>query len=421
MLVPSSPGLGELLRYVGELVDRGTEEVYDSLGLSYRARYTPVLRAMADGAATVTDITTRLHLTQGAISQTVGLMVTDGLIQRTKLPDGRQSGLSLTDKGSDLVDQLTPHWEVTFDAIAGLEQEIHHPLRRALSDTAAALESKNFADRIRQALQDRNERDAAAATSESTASTNWFDRGGQAYAQFRPVYPERLAMFLASLAPSADLAVDVGCGSGQLTSRLAPYFAETIGLDPSAQQLANTRPQDRVRYVQAPAEKLPVPDRSASLITAAQAAHWFDRPAFYSEVRRIAVDNAVLALVSYGVMRLDPDLADRFDRFYRQEIGPYWPPERALVDSGYADIDFPFEQYPAPPMEITENWTLSQVLGYISTWSAVRQVENAGKPEILHAFATDLAAHWGDPAATRPVTWPVTTKVGIVTPLARHE
>ncbi len=276
-------------------------------------------------------------------------MVTDGLIERAKLPDGRKNGLSLTDKGSQLVDQLAPRWEVTFDAIAGLEQEVRHPLRRILSDTAAALESKNFADRIRQALQDRNERDAATAISE------------------------------------------------------------------------NTRPQERVRYVQAPAEKLPVTDHSASLITAAQSAHWFDRPAFYSEVRRIAVDNAVLALVSYGAMRLDPDLADRFDRFYRQEIGPYWPPERALVDSGYADIDFPFEQYPAPPMEITENWTLSQVLGYISTWSAVRQVEDAGQPEILHAFATDLAARWGDPAATRRVTWPVTMKLGIVTPLARHE
>lgn len=129
---------------------------------------------------------------------------------------------------------------------------------------------------------------------------NWFDRGGQAYAQFRPEYPAELAEVLASLAPTTDLAVDVGCGNGQLTVQLASHFDAVIGVDPSADQIANARLHGRVRYVQAPAENLPVPKRRAGLITAAQAAHWFDRPAFYNEVRRIAVDDAVLALVSYG-------------------------------------------------------------------------------------------------------------------------
>lgn len=243
---------------------------------------------------------------------------------------------------------------------------------------------------------------------------NWFDRGGQAYAQFRPEYPARLGEFLASLAPATDLAVDVGCGSGQLTAQLAPYFESTIGLDPSADQIANARPQERVRYAQASAEKLPVADRSAALITAAQAAHWFDRPAFYAEVRRIAVDRAVLALISYGVVELGSDLRERFDRFYRDEIGPYWPPERTLVDSGYADIDFPFEELPAPSMGIEKDWTLGELLGYLSTWSAVRRVEEAGRPEVLRDFGADLAELWGDPATTRRISWPINMRLALL-------
>ncbi|MGW4477180.1 methyltransferase domain-containing protein [Rhodococcus triatomae] len=414
MQILPSPGLGELLRYVGELVDRGAEDAYASLGVSYRPRYTPVLRAMNAGATTVTDITTRSHVTQGAISQTVGLMVADGLVERTTLSDARRSGLELTDVGRTLVEQLEPHWEATFAAIVQLEKEIGHPLRRVLADTAGALEQQGFGERVRDARRIEQERNALVPTPGGTATTNWFDRGGSAYALFRPEYSERLAMFLASLAPSAALAVDVGCGNGQLTAQLAPYFDTTIGVDPSAEQIENALPHERIRYVQAPAENLPVPERSASLITAAQAAHWFDRPAFYSEVRRIAADNAVLALVSYGVMQFDSDLADRFDHFYHHEIGPYWPPERALVDNGYADIDFPFEEYPAPRMQITKNWNLGQVLGYISTWSAVRRVNEAGKSEILHAFAADLAALWGDPMSTRPVSWPINMKLGII-------
>ncbi|MFF2082734.1 class I SAM-dependent methyltransferase [Nocardia sp. NPDC058176] len=241
---------------------------------------------------------------------------------------------------------------------------------------------------------------------------NWFERGGRAYAQYRPEYPDPLAEFLASLAPSADLAVDVGCGNGQLTTRLAPFFDQTIGIDPSASQLEHAQPGDRVSYLRAPAENLPVGEQRASLITAAQAAHWFDRAAFYAEVRRIAVDRAVLALVSYGVVELEPDLAERFHRFYHDEIGPYWPPERRLVDTGYADIEFPFDEHPAPPMRLTKQWTLDEFLGYLSTWSAVRRVDDAGNSEILRAFAADLAAVWGDPSTTRPIAWPVAMRLG---------
>ena len=91
---------------------------------------------------------------------------------------------------------------------------------------------------------------------------------------------------------------------------------------------------------------------SPRLITAAQAAHWSDLPRFYDEVRRIAEPNAILALISYGVLHLDGALGERFEQFYWQEIGPYWPAERKLVDSGYATIDFPFAEFAGPPIAI---------------------------------------------------------------------
>ncbi len=244
--------------------------------------------------------------------------------------------------------------------------------------------------------------------------TNWFERGGRAYARFRPDYPARLGEFLAGLAPAADLAVDVGCGSGQLTARLAPHFATALGVEPSADQLAHAEAAGNVRYVRAAAERLPVAGRSAALITAAQAAHWFDRPAFYAEARRIAVDGAVLALVSYGVLELDAELTPRFDRFYREDIGPYWPPERRWVDTGYADIDFPFAEHPAPRLVIEKDWALAEFLGYLSTWSAVRRAEQAGEQDMLRAFAAELAEAWGDPATTRRVCWPIAMRLAVL-------
>ena len=57
---------------------------------------------------------------------------------------------------------------------------------------------------------------------------------------------------------------------------------------------------------------MPLPDKSASLVTAAQAAHWFDLPAFYAEARRVLMPDSILALISYGVLRLEPELDERF-------------------------------------------------------------------------------------------------------------
>jgi DNA-binding MarR family transcriptional regulator len=156
MKLEERPGLGELLRYVGELVEQGANDRYHEINLNYRARYTPVLRAMDAGAETIGDITSRTHLTQGAISQAVGLLETDGLVARHAVPDGRKSGIRLTPAGRKLVTKLKPHWAVTFRAITALEQEIGHPLREVLESAAHALEQRGFCERLKAAEASRS-------------------------------------------------------------------------------------------------------------------------------------------------------------------------------------------------------------------------------------------------------------------------
>lgn len=241
---------------------------------------------------------------------------------------------------------------------------------------------------------------------------NWFEQDGRAYARFRPVYPPELAAYLASVSRSRRLAVDVGCGNGQLTQLLPPHFSTVIGLDPSADQIANIVPDERITYQCAAAEQLPLPDRCADLVTAAQAAHWFDLPDFYQEARRIAQPGCVLALISYGVPILEPDLDERFQSFYRDEIGPYWPPERRLVDSDYASIDFPVEELPKPTLEIRADWQLPEFLGYLLTWSAIRSAREAGREDVLMSFADDIAHAWGHESVRRRTTWPINMRIG---------
>ena len=94
---------------------------------------------------------------------------------------------------------------------------------------------------------------------------NWFDQGGQAYSRFRPEYPPELARFLASVSPGRTLAVDVGCGNGQLTAQLAAHFDLALGADASVDQIAHAVAHRRVQYVCARAEKLPLATQLAAV------------------------------------------------------------------------------------------------------------------------------------------------------------
>ena len=247
---------------------------------------------------------------------------------------------------------------------------------------------------------------------QTVSQRNWFSTGGSDYAQYRPRYPAELAAFLAGLAPDRQSALDVGCGNGQLTCLLADYFTSVTGTDPSEAQINSAVAHQRVTYHCAAAEALPQDGKKYSLITAAQAAHWFQLEQFYREVKRVAAPDGVIALKSYGVLQLDDQLNKRFLRFYHDEIGPYWPPERRLVDNGYRDIHFPFNAIPAPTLCISYQWTLQQLLGYISTWSAVTRAREAENSAILQQFSRDIETLWGDPQKLRAVSWPVIIRAG---------
>lgn len=271
----------------------------------------------------------------------------------------------------------------------------------------------------------------------ATPAKNWFDQGGANYARFRPEYPAELAEALARQAGDTSLAVDVGCGTGQLTRLLAAHFDRVIGTDPSADQIASAKGPENVEYAVAAAESLSVvADGSANLITAAQAAHWFDLPRFYAEVRRIAAppsansQGAVLALISYGTPTLDAaagingqgraaagdsKLNDLFQDFYWNQIGRFWPPERKLVDEGYRSLDFPFRGMAMIGEPIVRALTLDEFLGYVSTWSAVRAAREANRSDLLETFASELARMWGDADQPREVAWPLNVRIGRVT------
>src|SRR5690606_12899398 len=180
----------------------------------------------------------------------------------------------------------------------------------------------------------------------------------------------------------------------------------------SAEQLAAAGPRPRVGYRVAAAERRGLDTASAGLITVAQALHWFDLDAFYREADRVLRPGAVLAAWTYGLLTVEPPEANVVvERFYRM-LDPWWPPERALVDDGYRSIPFPFDALPAPPFEIRAQWSLTQLAGYVRTWSAVARYRRDRGADPVVRLEEELRPLWGEPRGTRLVVWPLALKVG---------
>jgi len=233
------------------------------------------------------------------------------------------------------------------------------------------------------------------------------------YADFRPHYPAALFDYLATLAPKNSVVWDCACGSGQATIDLAECFDQVIGTDASEEQIASAAPHPRVEYRVASAEQSGLPDKSVSLITVAQALHWFDFDRFYAEVKRVLTPDGVIAVWSYGVNMVEGDAVNRIvQRFYTDTVGPYWPPERKLVETGYRTIPFPFAEIKSPAFHMEANWMLEQLLGYFSTWSATSRYIKATGRNPLEPLAADLERVWGDTKQPRKITWPLSVRVG---------
>ncbi len=144
------PTLGTQLRHLLELLDGAVEQSYRDAGLSYRPRYTPVVRVLIDReSATIGEIAEAAHITQPAATQTIALMIKEGLVwAEPGAKDGRQRLIRLTSAAHELLPRIRACWQATAAAAANFDAELALPLSRAVAEAIANLEAKPFSERI---------------------------------------------------------------------------------------------------------------------------------------------------------------------------------------------------------------------------------------------------------------------------------
>lgn len=204
---------------------------------------------------------------------------------------------------------------------------------------------------------------AAPIPSEKTFSSYNAEQG-KTYASVRPDYHPKVYQHVVdhhtATGGQLDTLIDIGCGPGVAARALAPRFNHVFGLDPSEGMIATARSSggesgsaEPIRFEVSTAESLgqhlspPVPDASVDLITAANAAHWFDMPGFYAAAARVLKPGGSIALWGTGEVRVHPSMpaADAIQTVLDDmldSLEEYRTPGNRLVRGRYLDLPLPW-------------------------------------------------------------------------------
>ncbi|MGR3802949.1 class I SAM-dependent methyltransferase [Marinibacterium profundimaris] len=243
--------------------------------------------------------------------------------------------------------------------------------------------------------------------------TTRFDGLAEAYDAYRRPYPRALFRDLAGMVPaSAHCAVDVGAGTGISTEGLLQHLPGSwmvIGVEPGDDmRRVLTRRLQRWPNVQANpsvAEAIHLPDRSAGLVSAFTAVHWFEPGAFFAEARRLLVPGGILAL---GRNRRRPEGAvaeiDAFVREHSEVLRDMtrWEkakmPLQAQVEAveGFHDVQLRSYAW-------SERVSMGDLLDlYLTRATVMEVVRGIGLRAFRDRFETICAAHHGlDPFELR--------------------
>lgn len=238
-----------------------------------------------------------------------------------------------------------------------------------------------------------------------------FSKQSQLYARFRPDYPEDLFEFIFSHLNNKEIAWDCGTGTGQVAKVLAGSFSEVYANDISQQQLDHAPDLKNVRYFNVPAEKTGFPSSHFDLITVAQAIHWLDFEKFYEEVKRTSVPGGLIAVIGYGMVRVNDSLDPLIDEFYEYTFAEYFTENRSYLDRHYATIPFPFDEIPSPEFEKRDKWYLGDLEGYLNSWSTVQKFKEDKGFNPADELIEKVEEHWSREDKKR-VSFPVFLRLG---------
>ncbi len=241
-----------------------------------------------------------------------------------------------------------------------------------------------------------------------------FSKQSDLYARYRPTYPKELYDHILSFVKEKNTAWDCATGNGQAAVVLADHFKKVFATDISAAQIDKAIKKENIEYSVCPAESTPFADNTFDLVTIAQAYHWIKWDEFRKEATRVCKPRAVIAIWTYNRNKLgDKKIDDAVYSFYENITKPYWDYERKYVEELYETVEFDYELLPVKDFETTLNWQREDMIGYISSWSAIQKYIKVNGHSPIPVIKEEINKLWPE-GEVKKVSFPIYLKLGRV-------
>lgn len=232
------------------------------------------------------------------------------------------------------------------------------------------------------------------------AATERFGALVEDYDKYRPTYPDAAMDYLAlRLGPPAETTVaDVGSGTGISTKPLLDRGYCVIAVEPNANMRAAAENRFHAhpgfRSVAGGAENTGLPDASVDAIIAAQAFHWFDKPAAQREFLRIHRGNGPVAILFNERLTDASDFLRGFEDTLLQHSIDYTQVNHANLKPEVFDNFFAHYERTCFPNE--QRVDLDGMLGRVRSCSYVPHPGDEGWPALEAAMVALFNAHQRD-------------------------
>lgn len=189
-----------------------------------------------------------------------------------------------------------------------------------------------------------------------------FGSQAAAYERGRPSYPPEAVDWL--LAPTdtwvARDVLDLGAGTGKLTTRLVERGLTVIAVDPIAEMLEMLRTAlPDTPALLGSAEQIPLPDNAVDAVLVAQAWHWFDQERAVAEIARVLRPGGRL-----GVLWNTRDERSGWVKDFGRIVGLEHDRDNATVD-----LPEPFTDIATHQVEWTNYITREALIDYVASRS----------------------------------------------------
>jgi len=137
------------------------------------------------------------------------------------------------------------------------------------------------------------------------ASSNIFKGTAWYYARYRRPYPTQIFPDIIDYykLDGKGRLLDLGCGTGELAIPLASHFEDVIGLDPSADMLAEAKNKaskknvSNIRWIEEKAEDIEPSFAPVRLTTTGVSFHWMKQPIVFEKVYEITDNGGGMVIV----------------------------------------------------------------------------------------------------------------------------